>query len=386
MKPQLGWIKKVCEEEERGCVGCAPGSAEFVKHPREAAKCQYELMWARWAFSPKLSVLFCFVLQFAQLVSVYKTLGPEKFPLIEQTFYPNHKEMVGANSSAKSAFCACKTGTVTNNPFFPFTVYSKSHFGSFWRGGTGWPLESTVMVSWRVLSWEGGHFPAAQIQISQRLNAYKDTEQLLKCKGHLHGLFCPQSFLVCSECLVSLEMTPWSPQSSELSRNQGGCEWWSSGGWADTDSQCSTDIKVTQMSLAGSREQLGDAFRVWFSFRQQWGAGSGTQWPLWDPSSLRLAMILLKKQVFGVHCRIAVHRNKEHFILGQERICQTCKFVWHIFLSMATVWVVLPAFIPLHCSLKSGPVSYFSFVWAFQCFSPQPHNFFHIFLWQWMLI
>ncbi|KAK2534423.1 hypothetical protein Q9233_004267 [Columba guinea] len=30
---------------------------------------------------------------FAQLVSVYKTLGPEKFPLIEQTFYPNHKEM-----------------------------------------------------------------------------------------------------------------------------------------------------------------------------------------------------------------------------------------------------------------------------------------------------
>ncbi|KFO95506.1 Synapsin-2, partial [Calypte anna] len=31
---------------------------------------------------------------FAQLVSVYKTLGPEKFPLIEQTFYPNHKEML----------------------------------------------------------------------------------------------------------------------------------------------------------------------------------------------------------------------------------------------------------------------------------------------------
>ncbi|XP_030812510.1 LOW QUALITY PROTEIN: synapsin-2 [Camarhynchus parvulus] len=31
---------------------------------------------------------------FAQLVSVYKSLGPEKFPLIEQTFYPNHKEML----------------------------------------------------------------------------------------------------------------------------------------------------------------------------------------------------------------------------------------------------------------------------------------------------
>ncbi|KAJ7398645.1 synapsin-2-like protein [Pitangus sulphuratus] len=35
---------------------------------------------------------------FAQLVSVYKTLGPEKFPLIEQTFYPNHKEMAPQGS------------------------------------------------------------------------------------------------------------------------------------------------------------------------------------------------------------------------------------------------------------------------------------------------
>ncbi|XP_046897155.1 synapsin-2a [Hypomesus transpacificus] len=31
---------------------------------------------------------------FAQLISTYKKLGAEKFPLIEQTFYPNYKEMV----------------------------------------------------------------------------------------------------------------------------------------------------------------------------------------------------------------------------------------------------------------------------------------------------
>uniref|UniRef100_A0AAY4EL64 Synapsin-2 n=1 Tax=Denticeps clupeoides TaxID=299321 RepID=A0AAY4EL64_9TELE len=31
---------------------------------------------------------------FAQLISTYRSLGPEKFPLIEQTYYPNHKEMV----------------------------------------------------------------------------------------------------------------------------------------------------------------------------------------------------------------------------------------------------------------------------------------------------
>ncbi|XP_036386409.1 synapsin-2b [Megalops cyprinoides] len=31
---------------------------------------------------------------FAQLISCYKKLGPEKFPLIEQTFYPNYKDMI----------------------------------------------------------------------------------------------------------------------------------------------------------------------------------------------------------------------------------------------------------------------------------------------------
>nr|XP_003462785.1 synapsin-2 [Cavia porcellus] len=31
---------------------------------------------------------------FAQMVAMYKTLGGEKFPLIEQTYYPNHKEML----------------------------------------------------------------------------------------------------------------------------------------------------------------------------------------------------------------------------------------------------------------------------------------------------
>ncbi|XP_006895430.1 PREDICTED: synapsin-2 isoform X2 [Elephantulus edwardii] len=31
---------------------------------------------------------------FAQMVAIYKSLGGEKFPLIEQTYYPNHKEML----------------------------------------------------------------------------------------------------------------------------------------------------------------------------------------------------------------------------------------------------------------------------------------------------
>lgn len=162
MKSQLGWIKEVCEEEG---IGCTPGPAGFIKPlgllglsntPRQEAECQCEFIWAQCGFPPELSAFSCFVLQFAQLVSVYKTLGPEKFPLIEQTFYPNHKEMVGASSRAKSAFCACKTGAGTHNSLFPFIVYSKRHF---WQLSGGWD---------RVTTWnrcdgelEGAHMGSA---------------------------------------------------------------------------------------------------------------------------------------------------------------------------------------------------------------------------------
>lgn len=38
--------------------------------------------------------------QFANMVRLYKQLGPEEFPLIEQVYYPNHREMVGVLPSA----------------------------------------------------------------------------------------------------------------------------------------------------------------------------------------------------------------------------------------------------------------------------------------------
>uniref|UniRef100_A0A667GHT2 Synapsin III n=1 Tax=Lynx canadensis TaxID=61383 RepID=A0A667GHT2_LYNCA len=33
---------------------------------------------------------------FSQLIKIFHSLGPEKFPLVEQTFFPNHKPMVSA--------------------------------------------------------------------------------------------------------------------------------------------------------------------------------------------------------------------------------------------------------------------------------------------------
>ncbi|MEQ2161260.1 Synapsin-2, partial [Goodea atripinnis] len=35
------------------------------------------------------------------LINTYRKLGPEKFPLIEQTFYPNYKEMVKVDNHSK---------------------------------------------------------------------------------------------------------------------------------------------------------------------------------------------------------------------------------------------------------------------------------------------
>lgn len=42
---------------------------------------------------PLQNVLFIFV-QFAQLIRIQKKLGKENFPLVEQAYYPNHREMV----------------------------------------------------------------------------------------------------------------------------------------------------------------------------------------------------------------------------------------------------------------------------------------------------
>ncbi|NXH18994.1 SYN3 protein, partial [Bucco capensis] len=33
-------------------------------------------------------------LKFSQLIKIFSSLGPEKFPLVEQTFFPSHKQMV----------------------------------------------------------------------------------------------------------------------------------------------------------------------------------------------------------------------------------------------------------------------------------------------------
>lgn len=120
----------MCEEEEEAPVPLDLLSLSNTQgKQRNASKSPFG-----HSVVPLLSfVLFCSVLQFAQLVSVYKTLGPEKFPLIEQTFYPNHKEMVGANSTAQSAF-AVKHGLGHTIPSSHLLCIPKTSLAAF---GTG---------------------------------------------------------------------------------------------------------------------------------------------------------------------------------------------------------------------------------------------------------
>lgn len=43
--------------------------------------------------------------QFSQLITIQQKLGKDNFPLIEQTFYPNYKEMVSLLMSSFSSTC-----------------------------------------------------------------------------------------------------------------------------------------------------------------------------------------------------------------------------------------------------------------------------------------
>lgn len=63
----------------------------------------------RYEYCPSVLLLLCAInvlllhvysfLQFSQMIKLYHSLGPEKFPLNEQCFYPNHTQMVSGQFS-----------------------------------------------------------------------------------------------------------------------------------------------------------------------------------------------------------------------------------------------------------------------------------------------
>ncbi|KAJ0057717.1 hypothetical protein NL108_013712, partial [Boleophthalmus pectinirostris] len=61
------------------------------------------------------NIFLCF--QFSQMIKLYHSLGPEKFPLNEQTFFPSHAQMVSAKP---------KQHHTTQHVRFLLTLYYKN--------------------------------------------------------------------------------------------------------------------------------------------------------------------------------------------------------------------------------------------------------------------
>lgn len=75
------------------------------------------------------------------MVRLHKKLGTEEFPLIDQTFYPNHKEMVSLGEVEWARGGSIMPTIIVANGCIPM-----AHCQSI----TGW------LVLWRVkLLWEG---------------------------------------------------------------------------------------------------------------------------------------------------------------------------------------------------------------------------------------